>query len=105
MAAISNRRDNTRSQNFTYDALNRLATAQTTGVTIPNSNCWCLTLGYDPWGNQLQSSTTGPGGCSEPLPLNVSANTSNRIATNTVTGQITNYCYDAAGNQIPPAEH
>ena len=102
VASIANNRDNTRSQNFTYDALNRLYTAQTqtTGVTIPNSNCWGLTFGYDPWGNLLQSSTTGPVGCGEPLPLNVSVGTSNRILTNTVTGQVTNHCYDTAGNLI-----
>src|SRR5262249_26275819 len=37
VAGITNNRDNTRSQNFTYDSLNRLATAQTqtSGVTIP----------------------------------------------------------------------
>jgi RHS repeat-associated protein len=99
---IANRRDPTRTQNFTYDALNRVATAQTqtTGVTIPNSNCWGLTFGYDAWGNLLSQSATGPAGCGEPLPLNVAVNTSNRIVTNTVAGQVTNYCYDAAGNLI-----
>jgi len=102
VASITNNRDNTRSQNFTYDFLNRLATAQTqtTGVTIPNYNCWGLTFGYDAWGNQLQSSITGPAGCPEPLPLNVAVATSNRISTNTVAGTVTNYCYDSAGNLI-----
>jgi RHS repeat-associated protein len=90
---IANNRDATRSESFTYDALNRIATAQTqtTGVTIPNSNCWGLTFGYDAWGNLQQASTTGPAGCAEPLPLNVSANSSN---------QISGYCYDAAGNLL-----
>lgn len=100
--SITNNKDNTRTQNFTYDPLNRLATAQTqtTGVTIPNSNCWGLTFGYDPWGNLLTSSTTGPSGCSEPLPLNVAVATSNRISTYSVAGTVTNYCFDAAGNLI-----
>jgi RHS repeat-associated protein len=99
---IANRRDPTRAQNFTYDALNRLATAQTqtSGVTIPNANCWGLTFGYDPWGNLLSGSTTGPTGCSEPLPLNVSVSNVNRIVSNTVAGQVSNYCYDAPGNLI-----
>jgi RHS repeat-associated protein len=99
---ITNRRDATRTQNFTYDSLNRIATAQTqtTGVTIPNANCWGLTFGYDAWGNLLSSSTTGPAGCGEPLPTNFSASNSNRISTNNVAGQITNYCYDAPGNLI-----
>jgi RHS repeat-associated protein len=91
--AITNNRDNTRSQNFAYDSLNRLASAQTqtTGVTIPNPNCWGLTFGYDPWGNLLNSSTTGPTGCSEPLPLSVSGTASNQIG---------GYCYDAGGNLL-----
>jgi RHS repeat-associated protein len=99
---IANRRDPTRTQNFTYDQLNRIATAQTqtTGVTIPNANCWGLTFGYDPWGNLLSDSTTGPAGCSEPMPTNFSVTTSNRISTNDVAGQTTNYCYDASGNLI-----
>jgi RHS repeat-associated protein len=90
---ITNRRDPTRSQAFTYDTVNRLATAQTqtVGVTIPNPNCWGLTFGYDVWGNLLTSSTTGPSGCGEPLPLNFSVTTANRP---------TGYCYDAAGNLL-----
>jgi hypothetical protein len=99
---IANRRDPTRTQNFTYDGLNRLASAQTqtTGVTIPNPNCWGLTFGYDAWGNLLSSSTTGPAGCGEPIPLNVSVNISNHILYNNFANQITNYCYDSAGNLI-----
>jgi len=93
VSAITNNRDNTRSQNFTYDALNRLASAQTqtTGVTIPNSNCWGLNYGYDAWGNLLYGTFTGPSGCGQPMPLNVSATTSN---------QIPGYCYDVAGNLL-----
>ena len=93
VAIITNNRDNTRSQNFTYDSLNRIFTAQTqtTGVTIPNSNCWGLTFGYDPWGNLLQSSTTGPTGCGEPQPSNVTVTAANRIS---------GYCYDSAENLL-----
>jgi RHS repeat-associated protein len=50
-----------------------------------------LTFGYDPWGNLLQSSTTGSAGCAEPLPLNVTVTTANRIS---------GYCYDTAGNLL-----
>jgi len=91
--SITNNRDNTRSQSFIYDALNRLVSAQTqtTGVTIPNSNCWGLNYGYDAWGNLLYSTFTGPSGCGQPVPLNVSATTSNQIA---------GYCYDVAGNLL-----
>lgn len=93
LISITNNRDNTRSQNFAYDHLNRLLNAQTqtTGVTIPNSNCWGLTFGYDSWGNLLSSTTTGPSGCAEPLPVNVSITASN---------QISGYCYDARGNLL-----
>jgi RHS repeat-associated protein len=93
---VTNNRDNTRSQNFTYDILNRLTSAQTqtSGVTIPNSNCWGLTFGYDPWGNLMNSSTTGPAGCSEPLALNVFVAASNRI---------NGLCYDASGNLLDQA--
>lgn len=92
---IINNRDNTRSQSFTYDSLNRLYTAQTqtAGVTVPNSNCWGLTFGYDPWGNLLQSSATGPSGCGEPIPALFSANAAN---------QLVGACYDAAGNLLDP---
>lgn len=101
---VYNRRDQTRSQLFSYDSLNRIYTAatQTVGVTIPNANCWGLTYGYDAWGNLLTSSITGPAGCSGPVPLNSTVDTSyhNRIATNTVAGVTTNYCFDSAGNLI-----
>jgi RHS repeat-associated protein len=90
---ITNNRDNTRTQTFVYDALNRLSSAQTqtVGVTIPNANCWGLTFGYDSWGNLLSSSATGPTGCGEPMPWSVSAANSN---------QINGYCYDTAGNLL-----
>jgi RHS repeat-associated protein len=102
LAAIVNNRDATRSENFTYDALNRLATAQTqtSGVTIPNPNCWGLTFGYDAWSNLLTSQVSGPAGCSEPLPLNATVSTLNRLLTNAVAGQTTNYCFDSAGNLV-----
>jgi len=95
VTAITNGRDNTRSQNFAYDVLNRLATmqTQTAGVSIPNSNCWGLTFGYDAWANLLQSGTTGPAGCGEPLPLNVTVTPANRIS---------GYCYDTPGNLLDP---
>jgi len=100
--ALTNNRDLTRSQTFAYDALNRLSTAQTrtSGVTIPNANCWGLTFAYDAWANLLGSSISGPAGCSEPLALNVAVSTKNRLVTNTVAGQVVNYCYDSAGNLI-----
>ncbi len=85
---IANNRDTTRSQSFAYDAINRIASAQTQSTT--GNNCWGLTFGYDAWGNLLSSSSSAPG-CSQPLPLNVSA---------TVANQISGFCYDAAGNLL-----
>lgn len=90
---ITNNRNNTRSQNFTYDSLNRLGSAQTqtTGITIPNPNCWGLTFGYDPWGNLVSSTTSGPSGCSEPQGFSLPP-----IPQNHISG----YCYDVAGNLL-----
>jgi RHS repeat-associated protein len=97
---ITNNRDNTRSQNFTYDSLNRLFTAQTqtSGVTIPNANCWGLTFGYDPWGNLLSSTISGPSGCGEPIPFSLYATNNNQLSTS--SNQLAGYCYDAAGNLV-----
>jgi hypothetical protein len=46
VTAITNNRDTTRSQSFTYDPLNRIATAKTTSTT--GTTCWDETFGYDP---------------------------------------------------------
>jgi RHS repeat-associated protein len=98
VVSITNNRDATRSQSFTYDALNRLigAQTQTDGVTITNANCWGLVFTYDVWGNLTSSLINGPSGCSEPMPVNTPATNAN---------QISGFCYDAAGNllaQSPP---
>jgi hypothetical protein len=72
VTGITNNRDTTRSQSFTGvypersrgNALNRIASAQTqtAGVTIPNSNCWGLTFGYDAWGICCPASPPAPPG-------------------------------------------
>jgi len=59
---ITNNRVPNRSQNFTYDQLNRVLTAQTTSDgTIDQVNCWSegyvyddAQAGTDPWGNLIQ---------------------------------------------------
>jgi RHS repeat-associated protein len=100
---ITNNRDNTRSQLFAYDAINRLVSAQTqtTGVTIPNPNCWAETYNYDPWGNLYSlgpNSTTQSGytGCTQESGLSATATTKN---------QLSGYSYDAAGNLLNDGAH
>ena len=84
--AIINGRDNSRSQFFAYDALNRiwLARTQTTGA-----NAWGQAFGYDPWGNLLTTALTRGAAPS----FSVAANAQN---------QIVGYCYDASGNLLDP---
>lgn len=80
---ISNKLDDTRTQNFFYDPLNRISQAYTNG---PN---WGQNFTIDSWGNLTTvGAVTGKtlyGG------LNVSA---------TATNQFTGYSYDAAGNLL-----
>ncbi len=80
-----------RSQIFTYDALNRIATAGT--VSTSGANCWGERYGYDPWGNLLSitANTSQYTGCSQESGFTVTATTSNQIA---------GFCYDTAGNLL-----
>ncbi len=88
---LINYRDQTRNQTFTYDALNRLTSAQNAGtdcsVTLLGGKAkfWGNSYGYDAWGNLLSMSVTK---CSSEN-LNVTA-----LANNQLSG----YGYDAAGN-------
>ena len=85
--AIINGRDNTRSQSFAYDALNRIWLARTQATT--GANAWGQAFGYDPWGNLLTTALTQGAAPS----FSVAANGQNRIV---------GYCYDAAGNVLDP---
>jgi RHS repeat-associated protein len=89
---ITNKRDTTRTQNFAFDTLNRIAAANTQATT--GTNAWGLQFGYDVWGNLLSASTTQ----GNPPNLCVNASTSNRLTT-TCTG-LTTFSYDAAGNML-----
>jgi hypothetical protein len=57
---ITNYKDNSRNQSFTYDSLSRLTSAQNTGtncaaMTVNNrTEYWGNSYGYDAWGNLLQ---------------------------------------------------
>ena len=97
--AINNNKanDSVRSENFSYDSLNRIVTAQTTSThaTSP-TNCWAETYTYDAWGNLynfgLNSSTQSAYiGCSQEGGLQSSA-----AANNQLNG--TPFSYDASGN-------
>src|SRR5258707_5843730 len=88
---ITNNKDATRSQTFTYDALNRLASAQNAGTDCTQSTVngktkfWGNNYSYDAWGNLLGKSVTK---CSAEN-LTLAASTNN---------QLLGYSYDAAGN-------
>jgi RHS repeat-associated protein len=84
---VTNNRDTTRSQSFTYDPLNRIATAKTSSTT--GATCWDEAFGYDPWGNLLSIGRISGYTCSNEELLGVSATTKNQISGDT---------YDAAGN-------
>jgi len=82
---IVNNLNNARTQNFTYDPLNRIlkAASQATSGTY----CWGQNFTIDPWGNLYQITASQ---CSAPS-LTQTPNTNN---------QIVGFCYDAAGNLL-----
>lgn len=103
---ITNNYDGTRSQNFTYDSLNRITMAETTSnYSTSPGHCWGETYQFDnlnsggAWGNLtgITQVTGGYTGCSQESGLSVSVNTQNRITTS-------GYGYDTAGNMTlePP---
>jgi RHS repeat-associated protein len=93
--AIANNRDDTRSQSFTYDVLNRLSSAQNAGIdctqgALNSSKFWGNSYGYDPWGNLLTKTVTK---CQSEN-LNAYADAQNRL--HVISGP--DFQYDAAGN-------
>jgi RHS repeat-associated protein len=92
---ITNYKDSTRNQTFTYDSLNRLISAQNAGtncaaVTVDGkTEYWGNSYGYDAWGNLLHKDITK---CSAEN-LSVTAD-----AHNWIHASGTDYQYDAAGN-------
>jgi RHS repeat-associated protein len=88
---IVNNKDTTRNQTFTYDALNRLTSAQNAGTDCTKrtlnglTEYWGNSYTYDAWGNLIGKNVTK---CSaENLTLTALAN-----------NQLSGYSYDAAGN-------
>ncbi|MGH9814913.1 MAG: hypothetical protein ACRD6I_02430, partial [Candidatus Acidiferrales bacterium] len=82
---MANLRASNRTQNFTYDELNRVRTAESQAAS--GADCWGLQFGYDIWGNMLSSQVTR---CWAPM-LSQNVNAQNRLV---------GYSYDAAGNML-----
>ena len=82
---VINNLDNLRNQSFTYDALNRIATAQSAATS--GTKCWGESFTVDVWSNLTNKTVTK---CTAEM-LNVPATTKN---------QISGYCYDLAGNLL-----
>jgi len=82
--SITNCLDSTRTQSFTYDALNRIASAQSSGPQ------WGENFSIDAWGNL--TTETGISGKNFAEGLSVSVNASNQFTT------ASGFTYDAAGN-------
>ena len=85
VASIANNINTARSQSYTYDALNRVSTAQT--VATSGTYAWGLSFGYDAWANLLTATVTQ----GSAYTLSVTATGNN---------QLSGYSYDAAGNML-----
>jgi RHS repeat-associated protein len=98
---ITNYKDNARNQSFTYDALNRLTSAQNAGtdcnakVLHNQTEYWGNSYSYDAWGNLLQKTVTKCG--AENMVLTADAH--NWVHA---TG-LPDYQYDNAGNMTHDA--
>ena len=86
---ITNNLNSNRTQQFSYDALNRIATGGTTSSC--STSCWGLTFTIDQWGNLTTAAATGTA-----TALNLNVNANNQITTAPFT-------YDAAGNETADA--
>ncbi len=89
---ITNNRDSTRSQTFTYDPLNQIATAAASNFATSPSNCWGESFTIDQLGNLTGISPISSAyyGCTQEN-LSLSVGSGNQITTSGFT-------YDASGN-------
>jgi RHS repeat-associated protein len=97
---ITNNRDSTRSQTFTYDYLNRMATGAASTYAASPSHCWGETYKIDRYGNLsiIGSISSAYNGCTQDN-LNISVSSS--------TNQITTggFTYDASGDLTSDGTH
>src|SRR5258708_7032245 len=82
--SVADQLNSGRTQNFTYDQLNRLATA--------NESRWGLSFTYDPWGNFLQQALTSGWAYQHQY-------------TALTNNQLSGYNYDSAGNLRSDGPH
>jgi len=85
-ATVASGSNSTFTQNFTYDNVNRLSTANETAAS---TQYWSFTFGYDQYGNMWVPTWSGSGLPAPPITSNIYTN--NFIGTGT--------SYDSAGNQ------
>jgi RHS repeat-associated protein len=86
--AITNNLNTNRSQQFSYDQLNRITYGGTTVTS--SSTCWGYNFTYDAWANLLsQTGDNAHSGCSEPVMAPVTADGNNHLSV---------FSYDASGN-------
>jgi RHS repeat-associated protein len=91
---ITNNRDATRSQTFSYDQVNRLLTAAGSTYSGSHTHCWGETYTYDQWANlySIGVLSSAYNGCTQDS-LSVTVTTSNQLSA-------TGYSYDASGNML-----
>ncbi|MFZ0774067.1 MAG: hypothetical protein WCA49_25055, partial [Candidatus Sulfotelmatobacter sp.] len=88
---ITNNLNSSRTLTFTYDQLNRIATAGTSATT--GSYCWGYQYSYDAWGNLLEQAGLSPtyNACTETVMGTVTADGNNHIS---------GFSYDGSGNTL-----
>ncbi len=89
-------RDSTRTQNFTYDQVNRIVTGETssTYATSP-AHCWGESYTTDQWGNMtaIGVASSAYNGCTQET-LSVTALSTNQLLSGS------SFSYDASGNML-----
>jgi RHS repeat-associated protein len=88
---ITNNANNSRSQLFAYDTLNRIIMAGTPETS--GTNCWGETYSYDAWANLTAiGAQAGYSGCTQESGMS--------IAIASGTNQVSSFSYDASGNTL-----